>query len=436
MTTLATKTIRPTTTFLVALGLLLLGAAAPIGAVTQIESTYGGQSPWFTAELNSQSVTGAAKYRGGMNNILNPAALAEAKNLRFDLGVNAAYHEEDRFQPLFDSFQSLVDDVAIASNQNTWWGYGFAMAAQLDPEPLPICIGLSLADRYPFAYRFEEELRDPDVFNDPRDRILEERVYEVTGTLRQLSLGLGIGATSWLNFGASIHYAFGDRTERWTVRDNDLGDGDQSYDNHNSWALKGANASFGLQSRVHERVQLGLAYETRLTVDGTFVVSTFDAGDTAPTEVGRLQSLRYPDYWRFGGTFYPRSDPRTVFTVDVVYADWTKMEDSRVGSETEFLNEVVDVRIGLEHSFYNGTDLRFGFRRYDSYASDEGGNSVFAAGVGFPVLQGQLSISLEMNKQQTRLEHIFGYPEDFVADETARVDDLRTRLGLGWTREF
>ena len=31
---------------------------------------------------------------------------------------------------------------------------------------------------------------------------------------------------------------------------------------------------------------------------------------------------------------------------------------------------MVDVRIGVQHTFYNGTDLRFGFRRYDSYADE------------------------------------------------------------------
>jgi len=419
-------------------GLLLSLAGLPAGAVPQIESTYGGQSPWYTAELNALSVSGVAQYRGGMSTILNPAGLAGAAVPRLDLGLNASHHEEDRFQPLYDSFESLVDDVAIASNQNTWWGYGFAGALPLIAAPLPVSVGVSLADRYPFAYRFEEELRDPDVFSDPRDRILEERLYEVTGTLRQLSLGLGAGLFDWLDAGVSLHYAFGERTERKTVRDNALGDGDQSYDDQDDWDLSGTNLSIGLQAQPHQRVRLGLAYETRLTVDGDHASSAFAAGDSAATVLTGEESLRYPAYWRFGGAFYPRSDPRTVFSVDVIYADWSELEDSRWGADGDrpFLQEVWDVRLGLQHTFYNGTDLRFGFRRYDSYADPEGGNSVFGAGVGFPVLAGQLSVSLELNKLQSRLGHIFGYPEDFVAEATARVDDLHVRLGLGWKREF
>ena len=96
------------------------------------------------------------------------------------------------------------------------------------------------------------------------------------------------------------------------------------------------------------------------------------------------------------------------------------------------------MRIGLQHTFYNEFDLRFGFRRYDSYNDDEGGNSIFSVGGGFPVISGQLSVSIEMNKQQIISEHIFDYPDDgeFVTEPVARVDDMRFRFGLGWAREF
>jgi hypothetical protein len=419
------------------LGILLALPATPAGAVTEIESTYGSLSPWYSAELNGQSVTGAAQYRGGMSNLLNPAGLALATGVRADLGINADHHEEERFVPLFDSFDNVVDDVSIASNQNTWWGAGYALAAQLDPGPLPVVVGLSLVDRYPFAYRFEEELRDPDPFASPRDRILEEREYEVSGTVRQLSLGLAAAPSSVVSLGASIHYAFGDHTARWNVRDNDPSGGDGSYNTEAAWDLNGVNATFGVQVRAGERVRLGVAYETSLNVDGDHRFETFAAGDSAATVVESAQSMTYPAYWRFGAAFYPRSDPRTVFTADLVYSDWTKLEDSRWSADARpSLNKVYDVRIGLQHTFYNDFDLRFGFRRYENYNQTSGGNSIFSLGAGFPVLQGELSVSLELNKQQVDSPHIFGYPADFVSEEEARVDDLRTRLGLGWSRVF
>ncbi len=372
-----------------------------------------------------------------MSTILNPAGLAWTTKVRADLGVSMTHHEENRFMPVFDSFESYVTDMAIASNQNTWLGTGFAVAVPLSVLDFPLAVGLSLADRYPYDYTFEEEFRDPDTFSSPRDRILEERAYEVDGTLRTLSFGFATAALNdRVSAGASLHYAFGTREESWLLRDNDLDDGDQSYDNRQEWDLSGVNATFGVQGKVTDRLTLGVAYETRLEVDGDYDVTTFAAGDEAPVQTTTTETIKYPAFWRFGAAFYPRSEPRTVLTVDVVYSDWEDLEDSREG-DREILNDVIDVRVGLEHTFHNDMRMRFGFRRYDSYADEEGGNSVFSGGAGFPVAGGEVSLSLELNKLQSYETHVFGYPGDpYVADDIARVDDSRVRIGIGWSREF
>ena len=125
-------------------------------------------------------------------------------------------------------------------------------------------------------------------------------------------------------------------------RDNDLGDGDQSYDDRNRWDLGGANASFGLQAQVHERVRLGLAYETRLTADGDYRLSEFAAGDTAVAESVDEESIRYPASWRFGGAFYPRSDPRTVFNMLFVAGSDAADRSSRRRTNASILDWITD----------------------------------------------------------------------------------------------
>ncbi|HOX25872.1 MAG TPA: hypothetical protein PLL30_10115 [Candidatus Krumholzibacteria bacterium] len=434
--TMRVNRIRPLAALPVLAGLTLLASTVPAGAVPQIESTYGGQSPWYAAELNAMAGAGTAAGRGGLSNLLNPAGLAWTAGRRLDAGFTTTRHEENRFVPVFDSFESYVTDMAIASNQHSWLGGSFGLAVPLDLDRLPAVVGLSLADRYPYQYRFDEELRDPSPFSDPRDRILEEREYEVTGALQFLSLGIATEPVAGrLAVGAAVHYGFGDHNETWLVRDNALADGDQSYDRRQEWTLSGVAATFGVQGKVHERLALGVAYETRLSADGDYVVTEQNAGEAQPTEVATEETLKYPAEWRFGAAFYPRSDPRTTFLVDVVYTDWTKLADSR-SDEQLALEDVVDVRIGLEHTFLSDTRLRFGFRRYDSYATSEGGNSVYSAGAGFPLLAGELSVSLELNKVASHEPHIFGYPADYVAYPEARVEDSRTRFGLGWSREF
>lgn len=412
---------------------LLLAGSVPAGAVPQIESSYGGQSPWYTAELNALGVSGAAVGRGGLSNLLNPAGLAWHTGLRLDLGLVLERQEEDRFMPVYDTFDNRVIDMAIASNQKSHLGGGFGLA--LRNSVLPVVVGLSLTERYPFHYRFEEEIRDPSPFSSPRDRIVEQRRYEVAGALRTVSLGLGGQLLNdVLAVGVALHHSFGDRDEQWLVRDF-VGDG--SFEQRRDWELSGSHATFGVQGRLGQRISLGVAYETRLEVDGDHLESILTAGEAEPDEFASRQRLRYPGYWRAGLALLPRSDPRTVFTADVVYADWTRLEDSRVeAAELAYLQEVVDVRIGIEHTFYNQARLRFGFRRYDSYGDSDGGNSVFSAGAGWPLAAGMMGVSLELNKVQSVLPHIFEYDEEYFAEDVARVDDRRVRLGVSWSRTF
>lgn len=440
MTTRRKPTTRPLALSLMAALVLLMALAAPAGAVSYLESAYGAQSPWLSAELNSLGGSGGAVYRGGFSALLNPAGLAHADRWRVDAGVGLDHHEEERFAPLFDSFDNRVIDASIASNQKTWLQTGFAVAGRFGLGNLPLGFGLSLADRYPFSYEFTEEVRDPSFASNPRDALLEERTYEVEGTLRTLSLGLA-GEASNVAIGAAVHYAFGDRDVRWLLRDHVTLDGDRSIDSLHAWDLSGVNATVGLQVRANERLTLAVAYETPLAVDGERTIDAISATDTTLTAAGN--SLEYPAYWRFGAAMYPRHDPRTVLTVDVVYSDWTELADDRAGIDDSRLTapgqlqEVVDVRVGLRHRFRSGQDMNVGFRRYDSYNDDEGGNSVFSAGTAWPIGPGRLGVSLELSKLQTAdVPNIYAYPAGYDSPSETRVEDLRLRLGLGWTHTF
>jgi len=427
---------------ILAAAILLTGIVMPAAAVPYLESSYGGQSPWISAEVNSLASTGVGTYRGGFSTFLNPAGLAKAEGWRFDAGIGLIRHNEERYAPLYDSFDNIVVDKSIASNQTSLMESGFALAGRLDLGDLPLGVGLSLADRMPFGYEFTEEVRDPDVFSSPRDRILEERTYEVEGTVRSLSLGVA-GEADRLSVGAAVHYAFGTRSEHWLLRDNMTEDGDRSYDTRDEWDLDGVNFTLGLQVHPTERLTLGVAYESPLSLDGAINSTHYVAEVDTVAESSADHGMEIPARWRFGAALFPRNDPRTVFTVDVVLTDWEDLTDDRPGladnrnTDPMELQNVIDVRVGLQHTFNSGQDMNFGFRRYDSYNDQNGGNSVFSAGTGWPVGPGKLALSLEINKvQNAGIDHLFDYPEGFVSPPVARIDDTRMRIGLGWTQRF
>nr|MEE4268559.1 hypothetical protein [Candidatus Krumholzibacteria bacterium] len=425
-----------------------LGMAGPALAGPQIMSAYGDQLPWYSAEVNAMGATGAALYRGGYSALFNPAFLVAEQSVQINAGLALEQSAEDRFQPLFDSFDNYVTDAAIASNRQHYWSTGFAAAGRvLNGEKYPVTLGVSLTDRYPFGYTFAEELRSPYIHNDPtqRDQILETRLHEVTGTLRQLSLGAGVGLGDRFSAGLAVNYAFGNRNEVTTVRDQliGLGEDDESYRNESDYELSGVNFTLGLRGQINERIEVGVAWESQLNVDGHFGFESTTATPDTTLISGYEGHYRYPNIFRAGLTFQPRTDPRTTFSVEVEYKPFSEMVDSQNPGydNPQNLSDVTDARVGVEHVFYNGMPLRFGFRYIDTYADWEASTSVFSAGVGMPVHGGMVSATVELSKLTSIGEHVFGYPEEYLGDgyqtdPEARIEDTRFRVGVGYQVNF
>jgi len=372
------------------MGSVLLVCASTAHAVPQLMTDYGDQVGWVSAESNAMGATGASVYRGGLSNIFNPAYLAMEKEFRFDANVSLDQQHEDRFQPLFDSFDNYVVDAAIASNRNHFWQTGFGFVSSLEKIGLPIAAGISLADRYAFGYNFEEEMRNPEgrppregTDDLPRDALLEERIRTIEGTIRDLSLGLAMDVMDRVSVGAAVHYAYGDRNETNSVRD--YIDTDNSYTSTDNVQYDGVNFTLGGRVLLSERVELGVAWESALEASGD---RTMTLSNAAGSELENDEhSITYPQVFRVGLTFQPRTDPRTVFTIEAEYKPWSELEDSDVtgSGNVQNLNDVTDVKVGLEHTFYNGIPLRFGFRHLDSYADRDASVSVFSSGVGAPI---------------------------------------------------
>ena len=424
----------------VVMGLVALLAATVVGSAAAdpaLHTRYGDPATSLSAEIDAMAGTGTALYRGGFSNVLNPAMLtAGPDGMTLDGSLSLAQAHEDRFIPLFDTFTSYVTDTAIASNRYHYFGTGFAVARRLPFVWRPITAALSLTDRYSFAYDFSEQIRDPDTFNSPRDAVLQERAVEIDGTLRALSGGAAIELGPRLSLGVAAHYAFGSRDQMRRVRD--YVTPAASLLENAGFDMEGLNFTFGARLHLDDRLELGLTYESPLAVTGRTLTETYlDAyPDSVQTVVGTT-GVDYPRAFRAGLAYRPRSTPRTVFTVDAAWREWSELDDSRLaGDNPLLLQDAIDVSIGVEHRFYNGLPVRFGFRRLDAYDDREVGASFFTAGVGLDAGGGTVSVSAELSKTTSIRDHWFTYPATFVVEQQARVEDTRFRVGVGWSRAF
>ena len=153
----------------------------------------------------------------------------------------------------------------------------------------------------------------------------------------------------------------------------------------------------------------------------------------AAVHLAAQQGLRLPLVYNTGGYDSPQALELLDGVIDIYMPDM-KYGDSRLAHRYSHVRDYVDVnRAAVKQMHRQVGDLRLDLVYDPIYTIPVLDISI---GAGFPVLQGQLSVSLELNKQQVNSPHIFGYPADFVSEEEARVDDLRTRLGLGWSRVF
>ena len=107
--------------------------------------------------------------------------------------------------------------------------------------------------------------------------------------------------------------------------------------------------------------------------------------------------------------------------------------------EAADLEDVVDFRVGLEHKFYNGVPIRFGFRHFTNYVDKDANSTIFTGGTGFPIGTGLVAVSVEIMKITSFQEHQFPYPENpdgsssFPVEDEARVEDTRFRIGVSYT---
>lgn len=424
-------------------GLALAGTAA---AGPQATTAYGDPFTWLGAESAAMGGTGAATYRGGLSTAFNPAFLVVETGRRLDAGFVLDQEHEDRFQPLFDSFDSWVVDAAIASNRSHFWQSGFGYATRVGNGPRAVALGLSLVDRFPYGYEFSEELRNPSPFppgsGEPaRDMLIAVRERTVTGTLRALSLGAAAETSDKVSLGAALNYYYGTRLDASSSIDLDNAGANESYRTSDELKLTGANATLGLRARVSERLDLGVAFETGLRATGDWRRQDYDVTPVAAADTTSGSFLDYPWCARAGVALRPRNALRTVFTLEIEYRPWSELRDGTLDGAQPILHDAADVRLGVEHVFYNGMPLRFGFRHLASYADRDAAITAFTAGTAAAVGQGRLNASVELAKTTSVLGHQFPYPtayfgDAFVADPMARVEDTRFRVGVSYAMEF
>ncbi|HMB68001.1 MAG TPA: outer membrane protein transport protein, partial [bacterium] len=188
--------------------------------------------------------------------------------------------------------------------------------------------------------------------------------------------------------------------------------------------LSGTRVVAGLNVRPDHRLDVAVAYRGSVTLDGDFSLSDeagaafFPSADS--TSASGSVEIEYPAEIGFGVAYRPRAKVRTTVRVDAVWTEWSEFRHGLwEGLE---LDDIWTLRVGLEHIFYNGMPVRFGFHYQPSPQNEQVARTAFTFGGGLDLGPLRADLGFEFSNRDYRFDDLF--------DDAMFGGNTRTRKDL------
>lgn len=407
---------------------LLLGAiAAPAAnAASYLDRAFGTPELGVSARLRGMGGAGGALGDGALGLIDNPVSAVLGAGMAPDavhvqLSGRLARMSENRFVPLYDTFDSYVHDTAIAVNDHAYGALDAGVA--FAPRQLAgVVLGLASVEAWDPRYHYYDERRSTAT----TDQIVSESFITTQGTLRATSLSFSRAFPHGLAGGAAVHWYSGTITDRDALVPRQSGISGRVTETRRT--LHGASLSLGLAWRANERLTGAVAWESGPELTAKLTSWQDDIVVAGPDE--ERTEFR-PARVHVSGAYRPRNSVRTVFAADAVWSPWSQVTlPSDPGFE---LLDTWDLRFGLEHRYLRDVSGRIGFRYERSPLLREADRAWFTFGTGWHVDRYALNAALEVGKRTSRQEPLWPRAQQAgaVGAGLDRVEDTAARMSLG-----
>ncbi len=344
---------------------------------------------------------------------LNPSLLARSDKPNVTGSYRFMMVEEDWSLPVHDSFDAILGYEVYASNRNVYHDGDLSFSTGALPRVANLAFAIGYLPAYDFNYNFHQEVRDRSTQSEPLDKVIADAYMESDGAVRSISFGGAGGYGERFYLGLSVDYLFGsyDMTVRlanmdpaklpcWESAPTEAAEVFSASD------LSGARVRVGATYVVNKRVELAATCAGEAELDGKYT-SSGGFGAYSPWKDGTGESfkLKYPASVAFGISYKPRNELKTVVEGNVRFTQWSEAENEAL--EELVLDDIYEWFIGIEHIFYNGRPLRFGFNYKPSPADKEAAQSSVTAGSGFDVYGLDLDFSLSVGWRKFREFSLF-----------------------------
>lgn len=410
---------------------LSLLATQPALAFSFLDRQYGTPELGLSARARAMGGAGVAVGQGVFSLVDNPGALAVGGGNQVAITTWLGRVSENRFVPIFDTFDSYVDENAIAVNDNSYGGMEGGVVLDLGNGAPGFVLAGGMFNRYDPRYDYFDEIRSTATTDD----LLARQYITTEGILQAVTVGAAYRAASGCGVGLALNLYTGTLEGRnaLVATEDGVAEGFETGESRLKRKLDGTSVSLGGVMQVSERIRVGAALETAPDLDDDYTRWTDGAVDTTSLSSGPVD---LPLRFQAGLTYRPRNTFRTTFAADVVYMPWGEADDHLAPDQE--LKDTWEARFGLEHVFHNDFAGRLGFRYGDSYAMDEAARAVFTFGFGYAREALRVDLAGEVGKRNSRQEPLrdrrsFG---SRVGLGTDRVEDTLARVFLGASYSF
>ncbi len=348
------------------LTILLIIAFINVFAYSFLEYDLGNRIHSTDARSRAMGGSGMAAGVNLFDAQINPANLYFLEtNVNTQIGMGILKFDENRSIPMYNFFDSYIDDATYSSNINLFNDFSAGLSYKKSNDKMSISYAALFYPVMSFDAYYEEQVRNDYSSNeDLYPKIIAKNFKEGEGKLNSYSIlfstGYKINNESDLSAGIEAGMLNGRNKHKseitWSEYAIEVAGinslPDSLYKSNND--ISGLNLKFGLNYKINARMNAGFIYQPKLvcktdvTINGQKINKTPDY--ILPSTIG------------FGIAFSPRNPYKTNFQADlefVKYSDIDKSYDDFLGFYT-----------GVEHFVGKAVPLRLGFR-YEVSATDK-----------------------------------------------------------------
>ena len=397
--------------------IILITISFNLNAASLFDRDVGEEIHCFSAHSLSMGSIGVASKQGLTAALSNPATLGLQHNkFGFTLTTNVTKNDEDRAYPIYDSFDSYIDDAVYVSNAHIFDKYSGGLYYNWNlAKSMKLTTAFNFAPIYDFNFKYEEEVRNNEKTDDDNEpKKIANNTYKGDGKIYAYSPSIALtlenpnSPITSLSFGFGASYLKGENEIDSTIiftnwakeqmRNDTDSIPDIEYNIKNKYS--GIRYQGGIIVGLGERVHLGSSYTHKTELTKEYRTNS----DTVWSDT----TIYYPTKFGIGFEYHPRNIWDTKFSIEARLVKWSDYDDS--------YDDVIEYSAGVEHIMHNGIPIRLGFRYQPSGYNKEVTLTAFSAGTAIKLPYNlTLDLGAEVGKRNYNEKDLF--PDGYYAND-------------------